>query len=46
LETKRFFGALEAGSIDFQSWQSIRLELLTSPERRAAINAAKLRLHG
>jgi enoyl-CoA hydratase/carnithine racemase len=46
LETKRFFGALEAGSMDFQSWQSIRLELLASPERRAAINAAKLRLHG
>jgi enoyl-CoA hydratase/carnithine racemase len=45
VETKRLLGSLEAGPIDIASWQSIRLELLASPERRAAINAAKLRLH-
>jgi enoyl-CoA hydratase len=46
VETKRFLGSLEAGPIDMASWQSVRLELLGSPERRAAIAAAKSRLHG
>jgi enoyl-CoA hydratase/carnithine racemase len=46
VETKRFLAALEAEPIDLASWQSVRLELLASPERRAAIAAAKSRLHG
>jgi|SRR5271166_4166678 len=45
IETKRFLGALEQGASDLASWQAIRMELLASPERQAAVAAAKSRLH-
>jgi enoyl-CoA hydratase/carnithine racemase len=44
LETKRFLGALEQGPIDLASWQAVRMELLASPERQAALATAKSRL--
>ena len=45
IETKRFLGALERGAVDLAAWQTVRMELLASPERFAAIAAAKSRLH-
>jgi len=44
-ETKRLLAALEQGLTNLSSWQTVRRELLGSPERRAAVASAKLRLH-
>ena len=45
VESKRLLNALEQGAIDLAAWNVIRDELLASPERRAALAAAKSRLH-
>jgi enoyl-CoA hydratase len=44
IESKRFLNALDDGVTDLDRWQSIRIELLRSPERQAALTAAKSRL--
>jgi enoyl-CoA hydratase/carnithine racemase len=45
VESKRLLNALEHGDTDLAVWDEIRNELLSSPERRAALAAAKTRLH-
>jgi enoyl-CoA hydratase/carnithine racemase len=45
IETKFFLRALEQRPVDLAPWQAIRRELLASPERQAAVAAAKSRLH-
>jgi enoyl-CoA hydratase/carnithine racemase len=45
IETKRLLGALQAKPVDLAQWQAIRRDLLASPERQAALAAAKSRLH-
>jgi enoyl-CoA hydratase len=45
VESKRLLNALEQGATDLAAWHAIRKGLLASPERRAAIAAAKSRLH-
>jgi enoyl-CoA hydratase/carnithine racemase len=39
--TKKYLAALEADSVDKTYWQSVRLELLDSTERRAAVKSAQ-----
>jgi enoyl-CoA hydratase/carnithine racemase len=43
-ESKRLLNALEQGDADPAAWEQIRSELMSSPERRAALAAAKARL--
>ena len=43
IESKRFLNALDDGATDLDRWQAIRMELLLSPERQAALAAAKSR---
>jgi len=45
VESKRLLNALEQGEADLTVWDEIRKELLSSPERRAALATAKARLH-
>lgn len=44
VESKRLLNALEQGEADLTMWNEIRKELLSSPERRAALATAKARL--
>lgn len=42
--TKHLLLALERGALDLAAWNAVRMELLSSPERRAAVSAAKARM--
>jgi hypothetical protein len=42
-ETKRLLGAIDDGTTDLAPWEPVRLDFLRSPERAAAIEAAKTR---
>lgn len=42
-ETKRLINALDDGGADPVDWQAVRLEILASPDRKAALAAAKSR---
>lgn len=41
IATKQLLAALDAGKVDDAHWQSVRMELLESPERRDAVRSAQ-----
>lgn len=45
IATKQFLAALDADRVDEAHWQSVRMELLASAERRDAVQAAKAKRH-